>query len=78
MLPSQKSEGTRDEANNDGADGTYSNSIRVHSNCHADELCGVPRYVAQRQINAIPQREQRAVRHILVRLQGAQESHDVR
>ena len=27
----QKSEGTRDKANNDGADGTYSNSIRSTS-----------------------------------------------
>jgi hypothetical protein len=33
----QESEGTRDDANNDGADGTYSSSIRVHRSGHADE-----------------------------------------
>ncbi|MDQ1453094.1 MAG: hypothetical protein QOK38_2960, partial [Acidobacteriaceae bacterium] len=43
-----------------------------------DELCGVPRYVAQRQIYAVLQRELRAVRHVSVRLQGAQESHHIR
>ena len=43
-----------------------------------DELCGVPRYVAQPEINAVLRREHRAVRHIMVRLQSAQESHHIR
>jgi hypothetical protein len=33
----QKSEGTRDKTNSDGADGTYSSSIRIHAGGHADE-----------------------------------------
>ena len=40
-------------------------------------LCGVPPYVAHRQIDVDPSPNRRLVRHILARLQRAQESHDI-
>jgi hypothetical protein len=66
------------EPDRDGAERTCPAVIRKDAGGDADKLCGVPRYVAQRQINAVLQRKLRAVRHILVRLQGAQESHHIR
>jgi hypothetical protein len=46
-------------------------------NGNSSELCGVLRYVAHEQIGADPSPNYRLARHILPRLQRAQESHDI-
>jgi hypothetical protein len=78
MLSGQEPEGTRDEANDDRADEADSNLIGKYPNGHADELCGVLRYVAHKRIDGISARKLRAARHISIRLQRAQERHHIR
>ena len=52
--------------------------IGPEAGVHRHELCGVLRYVAHKRIDAISAPELRAVRHISMSLQRAQERHHIR
>ena len=67
-LSSRESDGAGDQADKNRADFTLAAVVGSEPRGDTNELRGVPRYVAQRQINAIPQQNLRALRHISVRL----------
>src|SRR6516162_1777322 len=70
-------EATGDRADDDRCDRSRTAVIGGKACAGASELCGVPPYVAHRQIDVYPSPNRRLVRHILARLQRAQESHDI-